>query len=312
MPARLRTWLNRMQCIIFSMMAVCVTVFQPDDVYYSRHLEPLLILLLTRWIHRKKIYFEAHEFHEGGADSSVSRKILRWMFRQVDGVIVITHRLQELYLTLGVHADNMLVAHDGIDAKLLALSLDKTALREKLDVPLEKKVICYTGHLFQWKGVYALAESVSYLPDDYIIYIVGGMEPDITALQHFIAARKLRNIVLTGYIPYHRVSGYRGAADVLVLPNSGQARISREYTSPMKLFEYMAAERPIVASDLPSLGEVLQHQKNAYLVAPDDPKALADGIMAVLNNPALAARMSQRAYQDVFSNIPGIFAPKRF
>src|SRR5262249_13241169 len=65
------------------------------------------------------------------------------------------------------------------------------------------------------------------------------------------------------------------AAAVLVLPNSRAEPISARYTSPLKLFEYMAAGRPIVASDLPSLREVLTGGRNAVLVPPDDPGALA-------------------------------------
>ena len=92
---------------------------------------------------------------------------------------------------------------------------------------------------------------------------------------------------------------YQAAADVLVLPNTAQAAISREHTSPLKLFEYMAAGRPIVASDLPSLREVLRHGDNAWLMQPDDPAALAQGIQHLLAEPALAARLAAQAQEEV-------------
>ena len=84
-----------------------------------------------------------------------------------------------------------------------------------------------------------------------------------------------------------------------MLPNTAQAAISREHTSPLKLFEYMAAGRPIVASDLPSLREVLRHGDNAWLVQPDDPAALAQGIQHLLAEPALAARLAAQAQEEV-------------
>ena len=168
-----------------------------------------------------------------------------------------------------------------------------------IQIPLDKNIICYTGHLFQWKGVYTLAESVQYLPEDCVIYVIGGMDADIIALQGFIAEHHLKNIVLIGYIPYHDVAMYLAAADILVLPNSAKAKIAREYTSPLKLFEYMGAQRPIVASDLPSLREVLCHRKNAYLVQPDDPKALAEGIIAIVDDKGISSAMTKAAYQDV-------------
>ena len=89
------------------------------------------------------------------------------------------------------------------------------------------------------------------------------------------------------------------AADVLALPNSGRESISARYTSPLKLYEYMASGRPIVASDLPSLREALTRGENAWLVAPDDPAALAAGIKSVLDDPEHAGAMAERARQDV-------------
>ena len=68
---------------------------------------------------------------------------------------------------------------------------------------------------------------------------------------------------------------------------------------PLKLFEYMAAGVPILATDLPSIREVLRHGENAWLIPPGDPKALAEGIRHLLENPELARRLAERARGDV-------------
>jgi len=91
---------------------------------------------------------------------------------------------------------------------------------------------------------------------------------------------------------------YLKSADVLILPNSGKKDVSRYWTSPMKMFEYMASQRPIVASDLSSIGEVLS-ENNSILVEPDNPQALAEGIKKVLDDKELSQRISQQAYIDV-------------
>ena len=87
------------------------------------------------------------------------------------------------------------------------------------------------------------------------------------------------------------------SADVLVLPNSNREKLSRAYTSPMKLFEYMASGRPIVASDVPSLREILD-ETNCYFFTPDDPESLAQVVITTINNPE-AQKKADKARKDV-------------
>jgi glycosyltransferase involved in cell wall biosynthesis len=85
---------------------------------------------------------------------------------------------------------------------------------------------------------------------------------------------------------------------VLVLPNSARFPQART-TSPLKLFEYMAARRPIVATRIPALAGLLRHGENAWLVAPDSAEALAEGIESVLASPAVGERLAEQAWRDV-------------
>ena len=85
---------------------------------------------------------------------------------------------------------------------------------------------------------------------------------------------------------------------MLTLPNPASA-LSNEFTSPLKLFEYMASERPIVASSLPSIREVLGDDTNALLVAPGDPQALVAAIRRIKDDPELGARLARQARADV-------------
>lgn len=88
------------------------------------------------------------------------------------------------------------------------------------------------------------------------------------------------------------------AADILVLPNVPTSEESVKYTSPVKLFEYMASGVPIIASDLPSIREILNEQ-NAILVRADDPAALAEDINKVLQDNELSNSISKQALIDV-------------
>jgi len=166
--------------------------------------------------------------------------------------------------------------------------------------PSGRPIVAYAGHLYAWKGVDILLEALAALPDvDGLI--VGGheREPDLArtkalAQQLGVAAR----VTFTGLVEPPQVRAWLARANVLVLPNPASA-ISSRFTSPLKLFEYMAAQRPIVASDLPALREVLSPDENAVLVTPGSAPALAAGIQQVIDDPALAGRLALHALETV-------------
>lgn len=292
-PVRIMTLFYIAQSLLFAMMAA-MTTLKAEGVYYTRDWYALFVLVIMKRWHGKSIFFEAHEMH--GASHA---KLLTWLLRRVNGLIVITQALQTYYEQFGVAAEQIIVAADGIDQRRLTQQISREAARTELGLSLTAKIVCYTGHLFRWKGVYTLAEAMRHLPEDYLLYIIGGMTTDRAVLQQFIDEQHLSRIRLVEHVPYHAVPRYLAAADVLALPNSASQAISRDCTSPLKLFEYMAAQRPIVASDLPSLREVLRHERNAYLVMPDQPHALANGILYVMNDQTLRTRVVETAYTDV-------------
>ena len=82
------------------------------------------------------------------------------------------------------------------------------------------------------------------------------------------------------------------------MPNTAKEEISRLYTSPMKLFEYMASDRPIIASDIPSVRDIV-NDSEVYFVEPDNAQALAKKIRAVLREHRKAEEVSKKAREKV-------------
>ena len=101
-------------------------------------------------------------------------------------------------------------------------------------------------------------------------------------------------------VPNAEVPYWIRACDVVTIPWAW-TEFSAHYTSPLKLFEYMAAGVPIVASRLPSLGEILKHGENGWLVEPGDPVELATGIEDILSNDKRSAGLAKQAGIDVQS-----------
>ncbi len=157
--------------------------------------------------------------------------------------------------------------------------------------------ILYCGSLKPWKGVDTLVAAMQTL-HPWTLTIVGpGTEADIARLrQAGLALGVHGRIRILPAVPPSEVWDLyaRAAVGVVPLPASGYVE-ARDFTSPLKLFEMLASGLPVVASNLPSLAEYLQDDREAILVPPDDPRALSTGLRRVLSDEALRARLSQAA-----------------
>ena len=217
-----------------------------------------------------------------------SREAAVW--RKAEGMVVLTRALaRDLEERFGTRP-RLAVVPDGVRAGAPVPAAARSG----------RPVVAYAGHLYAWKGVDLLLEALQALPEADGL-IVGGHEREPDLARTKAVADRLgvsARVTFTGLIDPPQVRQQLARAAVLVLPNPESA-ISSRFTSPLKLFEYMAANRPIVASDLPALREILSADENAVLVAPGDAAALAAGIRRLIDDPALASRIAARAAQDV-------------
>ncbi|HEX8962767.1 MAG TPA: glycosyltransferase family 4 protein [Rhodocyclaceae bacterium] len=147
--------------------------------------------------------------------------------------------------------------------------------------------VIYAGSLFPWKGVGDLLDAAAQLPG-YRITILGGSAEQIEALRSRIASGGAE-VRFTGHLPHHEVGKHLDAACIAVLPNRGEG--VSQFTSPLKLFEYMAAGCAVVATDLPAFREVLGADDAAW-ARDGDPASLAAAIRDTAGNPERAARMA--------------------
>jgi glycosyltransferase involved in cell wall biosynthesis len=216
---------------------------------------------------------------------------MRIFLHQVVGVVTISDSLRQL-LTKTYHFPErrIVVIRDAVDIGLFNIVESSVACRQKLNLPINKKIVLYTGHLYGWKGAGMLAEAAKELDQNTLTVVVGGTDRDLVRFRSCYAATS--NMLIVGRRPHEEIPLWLKAADILVIPNSAKEEISSHYTSPLKLFEYLAAGKPIVATDLPSLREVLSNQV-AEFVTPDDASSLAAGIKKLLTDPNRCVKMSE-------------------
>ena len=154
--------------------------------------------------------------------------------------------------------------------------------------------LLYVGQLYRWKNVDLLLEALKLLPGR-MLHIVGG-KPGTEDWKRLNALAEKLEIVervkFLGMQPHESIAGMmmRSQVGVVPLPLSGFPE-ARLFCCPLKALELMAAGTPIVASDLHAVRGLLKHSENAWLVKPDDAKALATGISEVLENQELRNRL---------------------
>lgn len=241
-----------------------------EDVIYSNEIQPLFF---TSFIHRN-CFYEMHDFPESKLN------LFGFFLKRIKWVLVHNQwkldKLSEIFPGIGIknNSQKFICEPNAVDILAFDISLSKEEARNKLGLPLDKKIFLYTGHLYGWKGVDVLAEAMNNLSDKYLAIFVGGTEEDI---RKFKAKYSADNIKVVGFKKHNEIPLWQKAADILVLPNTATKAISAFYTSPMKLYEYMASRRLIVASDLPSIKEIID-ESSAVLVKPDDPVVLAKAL----------------------------------
>jgi glycosyltransferase involved in cell wall biosynthesis len=186
----------------------------------------------------------------------------------------------------------VLVAPDGVAESWLASPMSQRDARDRLGLDPTRRIAVYTGR-FQ-PGTAPLLRGVAERLRGQVDVIAVG----IGASEARGTVPVTDGLAILDPVSTTTVRLYQAAADVLVMPHTGEVRWSR-YTSPLKLFEYMAARRPIVASHLPVLDEVIRHGETAWLVPLGDPDAMARGILDVLGDGVLSARLVEQAGEAV-------------
>ncbi|AKB86159.1 glycosyltransferase [Methanococcoides methylutens] len=236
---------------------------------------------------KQKIIYEPHTiYHKSSSKVSLAHE--RKALKVPDLFIPISNGIKiDLIQNLGIKTNKIYVAADGVNMDLFNNLPEKLFLREKHSIKGADSIIIYAGSFKKWKGVDFLIKAyatISTMCDDTKLILVGGSLGDIARIEQLIDDLHInkKNIILKGFVSQSEVVELLKLSDMGVIPNAKTA-IGAKYTSPLKLFEYMACGLPIVASNLPAMREILD-ETNAVFFEAENSEDLANQIYCLLND----------------------------
>ncbi|HEY9762434.1 MAG TPA: glycosyltransferase family 4 protein [Trichocoleus sp.] len=194
--------------------------------------------------------------------------------------VTVVETVRENMISNGIPVEKTFRIHNGYNHQFSARHTAAAAeWREKLLVGEYEKLVVYSGALYPFKGIDLLLQVARSMPKIKFA-LAGGPEIQLQKYQNNIAENELINVELLGFLPQQKLASLLQSADVLVHPHClGEAAT---FTSPLKLFDYMASGTPIVATKIPSLVEFYDSRAIAGWCNPDDPMEFAQCLQSVL------------------------------
>ncbi len=258
-----------------------------DALLYARNAEWMLTCLRFG----NPFIFESHQL----PTSQRSWLIQRRLFRHAHflGLVVISEALRTAYISAcpRLPPEKVVVARDGADV------VDPNDSKHS---PQARFQVGHVGHLYPGRGGDLIIQMARALPQmDF--HLVGGRPEDIARLK---TMRPSNNLFFHGHRPPSALSDFYRLFDVVLAPYQskiavagGRGDISR-WISPMKIFEYMAYSKPIIASNLPVIREFLVPDHTAILVAPEDVTAWVRALHELMAHPTKRQTLAQRAHRE--------------
>ena len=222
-------------------------------------------------------------------------------------LVSITNAMKKLLATkyrMTMRPAEVVIAPNGVELERFASLPDPKRARQSLGRDESPTVLC-AGHLYAGRGADLFLQLAESTPGARFVW-VGGRPLDVEEWSGMAKERGLDNVAFLGFVPNVELPNYLASADVLLMPyarsifgSSGSAD-SASVASPMKMFEYMAAGRAILTSDLPVIREVLD-ESSAVFAPPEDAPAWISALRSLLDDPARREAIAQNARRRVES-----------
>jgi glycosyltransferase involved in cell wall biosynthesis len=222
------------------------------------------------------------------------------VMRDADLVLTLGRAMKANIVAAGIPDSKVIIAPNAVGGAFLAEPLDNRSARRELGLAEDGQFIGTVSSLVPYEGIEDLLAAFVLLAEDMpqLRLLIVGDGSSLPALQ--IQAQRsgyADRIIFTGRVPRSQTALYHQALDVFVVPRK-DLEVTRSVT-PLKPVEAMASARPIVASDLPALAEIVEDRVTGFLAAAGDPAAFAGAIRDLLSDPELSAMMGAAGRERV-------------
>jgi len=250
--------------------------------------------------------------------SSTKKKMRKRFFEKAKRIVAVSEGIKRgLHEQYNIPLEKIDVVPNGANIEILK-PMDQTACQKRLRLDIENKYICFVGNLVPWQGVETIIDSAPIVLQSFstVKFLIVGDGISRSALESKVKALGLSNaFVFAGSIPYTEVSQYINSSEICLAPFTKE-RNEITGLSPLKIFEYLACEKPIVASDVRGIKDIIVPCNCGIAVKPDNPSELAGGIIKLLSDDKLREEMGRRGkklieekytWESVASRIANIF-----
>jgi glycosyltransferase involved in cell wall biosynthesis len=227
-----------------------------------------------------------------------------------DLVVAVSEPLRRQLRDAGVADERILINPNGVDPDRFDESRmpdARSRVRLELGLTDDQVLVGFVGTFGPWHGAETLARAACRAASDpggaklrYLFVGDGARRPETERI--FEDAGLSDSVRFPGLIPQDRTPSMLTACDLCVAPHVPNEDGTPFFGSPTKLFEYMASGRAVLASDLDQIGQVLEHDRTAWLVPPGDETALATGLLRLADDARLRERLGRAARRRAIEN----------
>lgn len=242
--------------------------------------------------------------YSSSLNSRLKLFVLKKALEFSDKIIAVTPGIKaNLEKSYNISGEKIVVISNGANTSLFK-PLELEICRKDLGLDSKTHYVCFVGNLAPWQGIEYLVKAapliLSRFPEcRFLIVGDGVMRNELVELSTQLGIRD--KFIFTGVVAYDRVPTYINASDICVAPFIF-ARNAKIGLSPLKLYEYMACAKPVVASNISGVSNALETSKAGIAVPPENPEALAQAILKLLENPDFRKSLGSKGLSYVTEN----------